>query len=124
MHTISVLIVDDDQALSKALETKFSKLSGYNTTVASDGEEAIALLNAELFDVILLDLHMPKKNGVEVLKSKKKTKNADTPAYVITNLGSEKYCEEAVENGAKECFVKSRITLSEIVDLINQALKV
>lgn len=123
MQTVSILIVDDDQALADAMTVKFSKIDGFSSTVANDGEEAISALKNDKFDVVLLDLHMPKKNGIEVLKAINETKNTETPVYVITNLGSERYCEEAMENGAKKCFVKSRISLSEIVSIIENEVK-
>lgn len=121
MNPVSVLIVDDDEALSQALVTKLSG-QGYQTTVAKDGDEAIALLTAQKFNVVLTDLHMPHKSGIEVLKAMAGTMNKATPSYVITNLGSDQFCEEALANGAKKCFVKSRITLSEVVDIIQAEL--
>lgn len=119
MPQFSALIVDDDTALASAMDIKLSK-AGFTTTVASDGDEAIELLRKDKFDVVLLDLHMPKVNGIEVLKQKKTTQNAETPCYVITNLGSDHYCEEAIAEGAKDCFVKSRITLEEIVHIVEK----
>ena len=117
----SVLVIDDDDAVVAAILRKFKGLD-FDVTVAHDGIEALEQMNTQVFDVVLADLHMPKKNGVEVLKERKATKNADTPVYVFTNLGSDNYCEQAKQNGAVECFVKSRITLSEVVAIINKAI--
>lgn len=116
-----ILIVDDDDALSGALNTKFSNI-GYEVALARDGEEAITSLDQNVFDVIITDLHMPNKDGFEVLKKAKETKNADVPIYVITNLGSDKFCDHATELGAKKCFVKSLVTLRDVVSAIDNEL--
>lgn len=120
-HTKSLLVIDDDDALCNALKMKFEGI-GYDVTVAKDGDEAEQKLDEKLFDVILTDLHMPNKDGFAVLEYKKTTQNADVPAYVITNLGSDKFCEKAEKLGAKKCFVKSLITLRDVVEMIDGEL--
>lgn len=115
----TVLVIDDDPALCNALETKFSG-KGYRVVVCSNGSEAFDALDAELFHVVLTDLHMPEKDGFAILEHMKETKNASTPAYVITNLGSDQYCDKAVQLGAKQCFVKSLITLRDVVDIVDK----
>ena len=117
----TVLIVDDDEALLSALVRKFEQLH-CKISVARDGDEALKLLNEKHFDALLTDIHMPNKSGLELLKEVKNTMNANISSYVITNLGSDHYCTEAKEYGALECFVKSRITLSEVVEVVRSAL--
>lgn len=117
----SILIVDDDAALMTALTKKFED-KGYTVTSAEDGSVAIEAMNKQVFDVILTDLHMPDKDGFSVLEEMKKTQNADIPAYVITNLGSDKFCEKALELGAKQCFVKSIVTLRDVVQIVDAQL--
>lgn len=114
----SILVIDDDEALCSALETKFSK-KGYAVTVCRDGEQAMQMLESTKFDVIMTDLHMPVADGFDVLTKLKDTQNADVPAYVITNLGTDQFCEKAIALGAKKCFVKSLVTLREVVDIVD-----
>ena len=116
--TRSVLIVDDDEALRNALEKKFSA-KGYTVTVCSEGDDAIEKLSTETFDVILTDLHMPVTNGFTVLESISSSKNTDTPVFVITNLGTDEFCDRALALGAKRCFVKSLITLRDVVAIVD-----
>ena len=118
-QTKHILVIDDDTALSSALESKFIS-KGYMVTVAKDGTDGMEKLNAQVFDVIMTDLHMPNLNGFDVLEKLSDTKNADTPVYVITNLGSDVHCEKAISLGAKQCFVKSLVTLRDVVRLVDQ----
>lgn len=121
MSKIPLLIVDDDKALAGALMTKFTALGRYAPTIAENGQEALDALSKKHYAVMLLDLNMPHKTGVDVLKEIKKTKNPDIPSYVITNLGNEDSCEEAMENGAKRCFIKSRVKLSDVVKIVEES---
>jgi DNA-binding response OmpR family regulator len=61
------------------LETK-----DYTSEVANDGEQALELVNKYLFDLIILDLQLPKADGFEVLQSLKRTLNSNTPVIVVT----------------------------------------
>ncbi|MBT5468491.1 response regulator [Candidatus Peregrinibacteria bacterium] len=117
----SVLVIDDDNALCGALESKFLG-KGYTVVVCKNGEDAITAMNEQKFHVIMTDLHMPGKDGFAVLEEKAKTRNIETPAYVITNLGTDQYCDKAIGLGAKKCFVKSLITLKEVVEVVDSEL--
>ena len=113
-----ILVIDDDEALCNALKTKFSN-KGYDVVTCKDGEEALKLLDEEKFDVIMTDLHMPVKDGFDVLEKIQNSQNAGVPAYVITNLGTDEFCERAIGLGAKRCFVKSLVTLRDVVDIVD-----
>ena len=115
----SILVVDDDDALCTALKAKFGE-KGYEVTVAKDGEEALKLLREHDFSVVVTDLHMPNVDGFEVIDQIKTTRNATVPCYVITNLGSDLYCDRAMKLGARKCFVKSLMSLRDIVEAIDR----
>ena len=71
-----ILVVDDEEAIYAYLERKLSKL-GYSVCIAENGEEALVQASSEQPDIILLDVKLPKLNGIEVckrLKSSDKTK--------------------------------------------------
>jgi len=71
-----ILVVDDEDAIHVYLERKLSKL-GYSVCIAENGEEALVQASSEQPDIILLDVKLPKLNGIEVckrLKSSDKTK--------------------------------------------------
>ncbi len=117
----SILIVDDDPALGSAIEKKFTDM-GYDVTLFHDGEGAIEILKSKQFDVILTDLHMPSKDGFAVLEKVRETQEAHVPAYVITNLGSDIVCDRAQRLGAKKCFIKSHITLRDVVNMVDKEI--
>ncbi|MCC2617363.1 response regulator transcription factor [Aestuariibacter halophilus] len=85
MH--AVLIIDDDNELTQLLDQYLSS-QGYHITVANDGEEGLRLATSQRhFDVILLDVMMPKLDGFEVLKQLRRTHL--TPVLMLTARGDD-----------------------------------
>ncbi|MGB0047432.1 MAG: response regulator, partial [Terriglobales bacterium] len=79
-----VLLVDDSKFLRMANERALSR-AGYQVSTAADGEEALQVANAQLPDVILLDMMLPKISGPEVLKALKgNPATMDIPVIVLT----------------------------------------
>lgn len=87
-----------------------------------NGEDGIALVEKEQFDLILLDLIMPKVDGFAVLATLKEKKNK-TPVMVLTNLSQENDVKRAREFGAKEFFIKSNTPIADIVERVMKLLK-
>lgn len=115
-----ILIVDDEKALAKALELKI-KSSGFATDVASNGEEALEKIQQNSYDLILLDLIMPKKDGFQVL-TEMKEKKIQIPTIVSTNLSQVEDEKRARSLGVLDFFVKSNTPLTTVIDKIKQAL--
>jgi DNA-binding response OmpR family regulator len=115
-----ILIVEDEKMIVKPLDMKL-KLSGFDTKVANDGEEAMAILDKEKFDLILLDLMMPKMDGFGVLAEMKKRGDM-TPVIVATNLNQEGDISKALELGVSNYYVKADTSLSDIVENVKNAL--
>lgn len=115
-----VLVVEDDKFLIKAYAAKLKK-EGFDTILASNGEDGLRIAAEEKPDIILLDLVMPKKDGFDVLydlKQNKKLKNI--PVVVLSNLGQPEDIEKAKKMGAKDYLVKSNISMKDIVDKIKE----
>lgn len=108
-----VLIIEDEKSMMDALELKLTH-EGFSVTCAADGNEGLALLDKESFDCILLDLVMPKVDGFVVLGEMQKKKNSP-PVIVLTNLSQGEDEQRAKELGAKEFFVKTDISINDIV---------
>ena len=106
--------------MARALELKFSH-SGFATTPAFNGEEALAKIEAETFDLILLDLILPKMDGFEVLEALKK-KGVKTPVIVTSNLGQDEDKQRAAAFGVKGYFVKSNTAISKLVDEVTKLM--
>ncbi len=109
-----ILIVDDDKDFQEVLATKF-KASGFSVITADNGEEAIAKATAEIPDLILSDVKMPKMDGVQaLLKLKEDPKTANIRVILLTAFGDpqqEIYSNDkrfAQELGAFEYLLKSQ----------------
>ncbi len=101
-----VLIVDDSTDNQQILSLMIGK-EGYQTAVASNGEEAIAFTEKQLPDLILLDIMMPKMDGFETcrhLKSDEKT--AQIPVIFVTALARSESIEKAFESGGSDYITK------------------
>lgn len=80
-----ILLVDDDRELTSLLK-ELLEMEGFNVVVAHDGEQALELLDDSI-DLLLLDVMMPKKNGIDTLKALRQTHQ--TPVIMLTARGSE-----------------------------------
>ncbi|MCA9364670.1 MAG: response regulator [Candidatus Moranbacteria bacterium] len=113
-----ILIAEDETPMANALRLKLEH-SGYEVSIAGDGEEAVRLLSDGHFDLALLDLVMPKKDGFSVLAFLQESKEITTPAIVASNLGQTEDRGRAESLGAIDYFVKSDISLADILDKVN-----
>lgn len=120
MITKRILIAEDEKPMANALGLKLRSV-GFETTLVYDGESAISTVQGTSFDLIILDLVMPKKDGFFVLTELKRLKIA-TPVIVSSNLSQEEDIKRARELGARDYFIKSDTTLAEIVEKVKQAV--
>ena len=116
-----ILIVEDEKPLSKALSLKLIN-SGFETSTAFDGEEALMKLSEGKFDLVLLDLMIPKKDGFTVL-SEMRLRGDVTPVIVSTNLSQPIDESKTKELGAQGYIIKSDTSLVEIIKKISDFLK-
>lgn len=115
-----ILIAEDEKPMANALGLKL-RSAGFETTLVYDGESAISAVQASPFDLLILDLVMPKKDGFFVLTELKKLK-ITTPVIISSNLSQEEDIKRAKELGARDYFIKSDTTLAEIVEKVKQAM--
>ncbi|MEI6378455.1 MAG: response regulator [Candidatus Falkowbacteria bacterium] len=115
-----ILIAEDEASLSKALSLKLANL-GFEVELAEDGAQALSLLKSKSFDLMLLDLMMPKLDGFGVLAEKKDWKSKPV-VFVSSNLSQQSDKTKALEAGADQFLVKSDVSLKELVNKINEAL--
>jgi len=94
----SVLIIDDEAAIRESLETLLT-LEGYGVVSASSGEEGIACLGERSFDLILLDLALPDRNGMDVL-AEIRNQDEQQPVIMITAYGTVENAVRAMQVGA------------------------
>ena len=115
--TISRSYAKNHQAMED-LEAQSEKLKnqGFDIMHASDGDEALTLLGEHAFDLILLDIIMPNRDGFEVLRRMKKK----IPAYILTNLCQEEDAAMCKKLGAQRFFIKSETSLNDVVHHIKK----
>ena len=104
MSSIRTLIVDDSSVMRKIVE-RCLRQAGLDLTQvheASNGVEALALVNDNQFDLILSDINMPVMDGLEFVKHVQQIESAkNTPIVMITTEGGERHVVEALSLGAK-----------------------
>lgn len=111
-----VLLVEDDRFLRRACEASLQQ-RGFEVRTATDGEEGLALATSQRFDIILLDLLMPKKPGIEVLAALKSNEStARIPVLILSNSSRNEDKRRAVELGANGYYVKANLSLKTLGD--------
>jgi DNA-binding response OmpR family regulator len=117
-----ILLVEDDRFLRRACEATLRQ-RGFDVTSATDGEEGLRLAKSAPFDLILLDLLMPKKPGSEVLAELKGTEaTRNTPVLILSNSSREEDKGRAVDLGAAGYYVKANLSLKMLADEITTLL--
>lgn len=119
-----ILIAEDEDDLLE-MYTRALTNSGFVVLPAHDGKDALNVLEKEFeqIDIILLDIVMPEMDGFEALKIIKSDERfRKITVLVSTNLDNDEDRKEAFENGAKEYFVKSQHTPSELVAKVKELL--
>jgi CheY-like chemotaxis protein len=99
----SILVADDEKIIRDSLKDWFQ--DGYNVTTAETGEEAIELIKKHDFDVLILDVRLTGKSGLEVLKEVKEIK-PQIKSIIITAYPSVELAVEAMKAGATDYIVK------------------
>lgn len=113
-----VLIAEDEKPMAHALELKLQK-SGFEAKAVFDGGAVIDTLAKEDYDLLLLDLMMPKLDGFGVIQKLKELKN-NISVIVLSNLSQEEDKKKALELGAKDYFVKSDTPITDIVKRVTE----
>lgn len=119
-----ILLVDDDPLIIRMYQNKL-KREGYQVRTAFNGGEALLQLRKEKPDLILLDVMMPKMNGVETLRAlKEDPKTKKIPVIILTNLGDNpEDIEGAKKLGALDYLVKSEISLRQLSERVRKAIE-
>lgn len=117
-----VLIVEDDQFLSKMYAKKF-QIAGFEVQLAGDGEEGLSQMRTFRPDIVLMDIMMPKLNGLDAISQAKADQMIKAiPIIVLTNLSNTDDATEAVKRGAIGYLVKSDYTPTQVVDKVREQL--
>lgn len=119
-----VLVVDDDLFIRELYE-EVLKDDGFTVDSAVDGEEGLKKIQAGGYDLILLDVMMPKKDGLGVLGelSAHPPTEKNGPILLLTNLGHDPIIKEAINKGATSYLNKADMTPDQLLEKIKKFLK-
>jgi len=115
----SILVVDDEDALRTVLSGELAS-EGYEVRAAADGDEAVTEMGKTNFDLVLLDIKMPRMNGFEVLKFIKE-KHPKTKVVMLTGFADLKNAIESKKLGADD-FVSKPYDLVDLLTTIERVL--
>lgn len=114
--SVKILVVDDEEGIRKSLSS-YLKLEGYEVSTAGDGVEAINKLRKSKYNIVLMDINMPEKDGLDTLRE---IKSIDFSIQVImmTAFSTFDKTMRSLEFGATDYIMKPFKNLSEILNLV------
>lgn len=121
---IVILVVDDDPMYVKVYEKKFTD-SGFEVKVAADGEEGLKIALQDHPDLVLLDLMMPKMDGMTMMKKLRQDEwGKSVPIIILTNLdATDKILQGVVEGQPAYYIMKANSTPEDVIEKARQILK-
>ncbi len=118
----SILIVDDDEITSRLYLDFFTKV-GFQVTVAHDGPTAVGILKDFRPSLVLLDIFLPRMNGVEVLKYIRSRRNIyDIPVIMFSSSSTTRHVDAAWRAGATKCLAKDDFDPYQLLKVIRTVL--
>lgn len=100
-----ILVADDEALITKTIKFRLQR-EGYEILTASDGKEAMELLDKEHVDLVVTDLLMPVHSGLEIIQKVKRDMQSSIPVIVLSAAGLEKNVVEAFQIGADDFVTK------------------
>ncbi len=113
-----ILIAEDDAVLRNLYIKKFS-VAGFPIRAVEDGEQALKELEIRFPDVLVLDIHMPKMDGFQVLEKYPPATRA-FPVIMLTNFADERSKERGRELGADDYFIKKDMTIKSLLEMVER----
>ncbi len=123
LMTKKILIIEDD-SYTRDIYEEILKDAQFEVVTAVDGQDGLIKAQAGGYNLILLDVMMPKMNGLELLEQLKQNppKSSNGPIILLTNLGHEEIVKDALSKGAKSYLVKSDLDPSQLVAHVRKFL--
>ena len=118
----NILIIEDEHDICEVYSEVLS-MAGYKVQEAADGETGMQKIRDEDWDVLLLDIMLPGKDGLKILKEIRANPELRKGLVVaLTNLNSESIIKEAFDQGVDGYLIKSEITPDKVVEEVNKIL--
>ncbi len=117
-----ILFIEDESTLQNTFKDVLRE-NGYEIISALDGEIGLKSAKSAKPDLIILDIILPKINGLDVLKSLKGDEETkDVPVIILTNLENIEDVNKSIELGASAYLVKAQYTMKDLVKKVKEAL--
>src|SRR4051812_40156660 len=114
-----ILVIDDEHTIRELLRNELGRQC-YAVDVAVDGEEGIAKVRQEKYDIVISDIKMPRMDGMQALSEIKKI-SPETEVIMITGYATVENAVQAMKSGAYD-FIQKPFNLEELSVLIEKAL--
>jgi DNA-binding NtrC family response regulator len=115
MKQLSILVADDEAGILSLMNDALTRY-GHKVTCAEDGIEALEILQSGKFDIIFLDIRMPRGDGLTALKQIQKNWPS-IPVVIITGCGQRDLIDEVVNSGSFACLVKP-FSIKDVIAMI------
>lgn len=122
MAAKNILIVEDEPDILELYKTVLAD-AGFEVDTAVDGEEGLKKISEGKAHIVLLDIMMPKIDGIGILQMLKEQKKKLPKIIMLTNLSHDKALEEAKDLGAVDCVIKSEVTPDQIIQKVSHLLE-
>lgn len=117
-----ILIIEDEEIMLDLLKIKLTQ-SGYEISIARDGEEGLKLIKETKPDLILLDIIMPKMGGFQVMAEMQKDKKfKKIPIIIISNSGQPVEIDKAKKLGVKDWLIKTEFDPQEVIKKVKKQI--
>ncbi|OGM32940.1 hypothetical protein A2803_05090 [Candidatus Woesebacteria bacterium RIFCSPHIGHO2_01_FULL_44_21] len=118
----TILVVDDEELITGALAKKLTS-AGYNVLIQRNGEDGLRVALEDHPDLILLDIVMPRMDGITFLdKLREDEWGNNVPVIILTNLERGEQVKKGEERGVYDYLVKTNWSLSDVLDKVNEAV--
>ncbi len=115
-----ILIIEDEKMLSDIYASRFNH-EGYDVCCAYDAEEGMNLTVKEKPDLVILDMLLPRANGIEYLEKKFEIKDIkEIPVIAYSNYDDKDYKKRSTELGVKDYLIKTNYTPQEIIETVKK----
>lgn len=118
-----ILIIEDEKILSQMYKNKFEK-EGFEVFRAIDVEGGLDLAQKEIPDIVILDILLPRENGLVFLEKRREMESIkDIPVVIFSNFDDPESREKGMALGAKEYLIKSNHNPGNVVEIIKKHIK-